>query len=101
MKEGETDKNLFSKFKAELDNYYGDVDTYRNGLEKFFKQYAGLILGIVSILVVWELNVYVGVVLAVISLYICKYLRSQTVRIVGIVCCCATIFIFILWLLLM
>lgn len=92
---------IFNRFKDELDEYYGDAHTYRNGLERFFKQYAGLILGILSILIVWEINVYVGVVLAVISLYISKYMRSNTLRIVGIVCGCTAIFIFILWLLML
>ena len=90
--------NIFSTIKEGLDSYYGDLNTYRNGFEKFFKQYAGLILGIFSILVAWEANVYVGVVLAVFSLYICKYIQSSMLRSIGRVCCCATILLFILWL---
>lgn len=90
--------NIISAIKKGIDSYYGDLNTYGNGFEKFFKQYAGLILGAASVLFAWSVDAIIGVGVALFSLYICKFLQSGLLRAIGRACCGVTIFLFILWL---
>lgn len=90
--------SILSTIKKDIDDYYGNVKAYNNGFEKFFKQYAGLILGIFSILISWEISAVVGAILAIFSLYICKFLPNGILRNAGRASCCVAILLFVLWL---
>lgn len=85
----DTVKRFGKNYKAYTDQYFGDKNDYRNGLEKFYKTHGGLVIGILALLI-WNfwgvLGDFLGLVLGILGIYVCKFEESSTIRIIAYIC---------------
>ncbi len=82
-------KDFGQDYKAYTDNYFGEKNNYRNGLEKFYKAHGGLIIGIIALLI-WanwgSLGDFLGLALGILGIYVCKFEESSTIKIIAYIC---------------